>query len=172
MTKEFLPRGAPAAMTSRSQVYERDPCPIRVLGDVGGGFSLGVGGGIIWHGIKGAYKAPRGEKLMNAVLTIARRAPRTGAAFAAWGGGFSIVDCSLQAIRRKEDIWNPIMAGGIVGATLPMRRGRRAMMWGAVAGVVILAAIEGVSLYFQKSSAVDQAALPPVGLPPGATARV
>jgi len=56
-------------------------------------------------------------------MGVLRRAPRTALAFAAWGGSFSILDCIISRfIRRKEDIWSPIMAGTIVGATLAARR--------------------------------------------------
>merc|ERR1711991_802944 len=107
-----------SVVMSRSTAYEREPCPVRVMGDVGGGFGIGIIGGTIWHSIKGAKQAPKGEKWMGMLFNVAKRAPRTGLAFASWGGSFSILDCVIsQFIRRKEDIWSPIMAGTIVGAS-------------------------------------------------------
>ena len=46
----------------------------------------------------------------------------TGAGFAAWGGMFSVVDCSLAHIRKKEDAWNSVGSGFITGGLLQIRR--------------------------------------------------
>ena len=105
------------------------------------------------------------------LLHLVRRVPRTAMAFGVWGGAFSLLDCSLQRFRRKEDIWNPIAAGTLVGFLLPIRRGRRAMLVGAVGGFVILSAIEGLQLYFQNQLVQDQSKMQPVGLPPGASMK-
>ncbi len=45
----------------RSSAYEREPCPLRVFGDCGGGFALGLVGGTLWHGIK-VREETQGEK--------------------------------------------------------------------------------------------------------------
>lgn len=47
---------------------------------------------------------------------IRREAPRTGGSFAVWGGLFSTFDCTLVALRKKEDPWNSIAAGALTGA--------------------------------------------------------
>jgi hypothetical protein len=49
---------------SRSTAYEREPCPVRVMGDMGGGFGIGIIGGTIWHSIKGSRAAPKGGRLV------------------------------------------------------------------------------------------------------------
>lgn len=41
--------------------------------------------------------------------------------FAVWGGLFSTFDCSLVAIRGKEDAWNAISAGAMTGGVLAAR---------------------------------------------------
>lgn len=38
--------------------HTRDPCPIVILNDFGGAFSMGVIGGTIWHGLKGFRNSP------------------------------------------------------------------------------------------------------------------
>ena len=53
--------------------------------------------------------------------------PRTGVQFAAWGGMFSVCDCTLVYLRKKEDAWNSILSGGITGALLTARSGWAAM---------------------------------------------
>ena len=52
-----------------------------------------------------------------------------------WGGLFSTFDCALIAIRNKEDPWNAIGSGAITGAVLAARRGAKASLGAAVAGV-------------------------------------
>jgi hypothetical protein len=51
-----------------------------------------------------------------------QKATITGANFAAWGGMFSVVDCSMAYIRQKEDPWNSIASGFITGGLLQIRR--------------------------------------------------
>ena len=40
-----------------------------------------------------------------------------------WGGLFSTFDCTLVAIRHKEDPWNSIAAGALTGGFLSLRTG-------------------------------------------------
>ena len=54
-----------------------------------------------------------------------------------WGGLFSTFDCALIAIRNKEDPWNAIGSGAITGAVLAARRGPKASLGAAVAGVCV-----------------------------------
>ena len=55
---------------------------------------------------------------------IRREAPRIGGSFAVWGGLFSTFDCTLVAIRHKEDPWNSIAAGAMTGGFLQLRTGQ------------------------------------------------
>ena len=43
--------------------HTRDPCPYVILNDLGGAFAMGGIGGSIWHGVKGARNAPKGQRL-------------------------------------------------------------------------------------------------------------
>ncbi len=76
---------------------------------------------------------------------IRREAPRIGGSFAVWGGLFSTFDCTLVALRKKEDPWNSIAAGALTGeqcrllwregvqrARLERRRGRHASRRGSL----------------------------------------
>ena len=56
---------------------------------------------------------------------IRREAPRIGGSFAVWGGLFSTFDCTLVAVRHKEDPWNSIAAGALTGGFLSLRTGER-----------------------------------------------
>lgn len=59
--------------------HGREPCPDRILDDIGGAFGMGAVGGGIWHLIKGAKNSPTGartrggiEVLIHSQTSIAR----------------------------------------------------------------------------------------------------
>ena len=82
---------------------------------------MGAVGGGIWHAVKGAKNSPRGERFPGAITAMKARAPVLGGGFAVWGGMFSVLDCSLAAVRQKEDPWNSILSGAVTGGCLAMR---------------------------------------------------
>lgn len=63
---------------------------------------------------------------------------------------FSAFDCTCIWWRRKEDPWNPIIAGAMTGAVLAGRGGPGAMAKNAVFGGLFLAVIEGVGIVFHR----------------------
>lgn len=63
-----------------------------------------------------------------------------------WGGFFSTYDCSLVAIRQKEDPFNAIGAGFLTGFTLAARQGLRRSIQQGMIGGVLLALIEGLGI--------------------------
>lgn len=111
---------------------------------------MGAVGGSVWHFIRGARNSPRGARLAGAVDAVKLRAPVLGGSFAVWGGMYSLYDCGLQGVRHKEDAWNSIASGAMVGATLSARAGARAAARSAVFGGVILALIEGVGIALNR----------------------
>ena len=129
---------------------ERDPCPDRILDDIGGAFSMGAIGGGIWHSVKGYRNAPRGERMLGSLTAIRARVPVLGGNFAVWGGLFSTFDCTLVAIRHKEDPWNSIISGAATGGVLAARGGWRAASRSAAVGGVLLAMIEGLQIALTK----------------------
>ena len=140
-------------MPRRSGFDDREPCPWRIVDDVGGAFCMGNIGGGIWHSIKGARMAPAGARLAGSLSAVQARAPVLGGQFAVWGGLFACCDCSLTAIRQKEDPWNSIISGAATGGILAARAGPRAMASAAVVGGVLLALIEGMGIMFTKMMA-------------------
>jgi import inner membrane translocase subunit TIM17 len=44
-----------------SSIADRDPCPYRIIEDIGGAFAFGAVGGGVWHFGKGAWNSPKGE---------------------------------------------------------------------------------------------------------------
>jgi len=154
--------------------YAREPCPWRIADDCGGAFAMGVIGGSVFHAIKGLKDAPSRSRLRGMYLGIKSRAPITGGNFAIWGCLFSSIDCSLVAIRKKEDPWNSIGSGALTGGILSARNGPAAMVGSALVGGVLLALIEGVGIMITKFSAeqfreANEQMLPPADpsqLPP------
>lgn len=97
--------------------------------------------------------------------SIRREAPRLGGSFAVWGGLFSTFDCTLVALRKKEDPWNSIAAGALTGGFLQLRTGLRSAAKSAAFGGVLLAMIEGVGILLTRMTAPPPAPMPMVEMP-------
>ncbi|KAL8505625.1 hypothetical protein ACS0TY_016749 [Phlomoides rotata] len=128
----------------------REPCPDRILDDVGGAFGMGAVGGAAFHFLKGIYNSPKGERLIGGSQAVPMNAPRVGGSFAVWGGLFSTFDCTMVYVRQKEDPWNSIIAGAATGGFLQMRQGLGAASRSALFGGVLLALIEGAGIMLNK----------------------
>lgn len=130
----------------------RDPCPFRIVEDMGGAYALGLVGGTIFTVGKGSYTAPAGfrNRFMGAWHNTRLRAPRYGTNFAAWGFCYSSSECMMIHLRGKEDPINSITAGFLSGAMLAARQGRGAMIFSGIFGGIILAVIEGTMLLVNK----------------------
>lgn len=128
----------------------REPCPDRILDDVGGAFGMGAVGGSVFHFLKGVYNSPKGERFIGGSQAVRMNAPRVGGSFAVWGGLFSAFDCTMVYIRDKEDPWNSIIAGAATGGFLQMRQGLGPASRSAAFGGVLLALIEGAGIMLNK----------------------
>ncbi|CAK9172722.1 unnamed protein product [Ilex paraguariensis] len=138
----------------------REPCPDRILDDIGGAFGMGAVGGSAFHFLKGIYNSPRGERLIGGSQAVRMNAPRVGGSFAVWGGLFSTFDCTMVYVRQKEDPWNSIIAGAATGGFLQMRQGLGAASRSALIGGVLLALIEGAGIMLNKFMSAQQ--MPPM----------
>lgn len=87
---------------------------------------------------------------MGGLTRVRLRAPVLGGNFAVWGMMFSIFDCTLTKVRKTEDAWNAIIAGGLTGGVLAARAGPRAMGRSALMGAMFLAVIEGFVLFISR----------------------
>jgi import inner membrane translocase subunit TIM17 len=56
----------------------RQPCPDRIVDDIGGAFTIGAVGGTVWHCIKGARNAPKGARFFGSLEAVKNRAPVLG----------------------------------------------------------------------------------------------
>ncbi|MBA0752513.1 hypothetical protein Gogos_001342 [Gossypium gossypioides] len=128
----------------------REPCPDRILDDLGGAFGMGAVGGAAFHFLKGTNNSPSGSRLIGGTQAVRMNAPRVGGSFAVWGGLFSTFDCTMVYVRQKEDPWNSIIAGAATGGFLSMRQGLGAASRSALFGGVLLALIEGAGIMLNK----------------------
>lgn len=144
--------------------YSREPCPYRIVDDCGGAFAMGCIGGGVFQGLKGFRNAPQGigRRFAGSLVAVKARSPVIAGNFAAWGGVFSIVDCSLVHMRKKEDPWNSIISGAVTGGVLAARNGVAAMAGSAIIGGILLSLIEGVGILFTRISAEQFRNPPPL----------
>ncbi|KAJ3209075.1 Mitochondrial import inner membrane translocase subunit Tim17-A [Entophlyctis luteolus] len=125
---------------------------------MGAAFAMGAIGGSIWHG---------GDRFAGTIASVKSRAPVVGGGFAVWSGLFNAGDCTLVALRGKEDSWNAIMAGAATGGILAARSGPQAIAVSAAFGGIILGIMEGVGAMLGKlSSDSYKPVAPQIDLPP------
>ncbi|KAF5458962.1 hypothetical protein F2P56_022954 [Juglans regia] len=134
----------------------REPCPDRILDDVGGAFAMGAVGGSAFHFLKGIYNSPIGARFVGGSQAVRLNAPRVGGSFAVWGGLFSAFDCTMVYVRQKEDPWNSIVAGAATGGFLSMRQGLASSARSAAFGGVLLALIEGAGIMLNRMFSAQQ----------------
>ncbi|CAN8287376.1 unnamed protein product [Cochlearia groenlandica] len=134
----------------------REPCPDRILDDIGGAFGMGAVGGSAFHFLKGTYNSPKGSRFVGGTQAVTMNAPRVGGSFAVWGGLFSTFDCTMVYLRQKEDPWNSIIAGAATGGFLSMRQGPNAALRSAAMGGILLGLIEGAGIMLNKVLAQPQ----------------
>ena len=80
------------------------------------------------------------------MLAAKQKAPVLGGNFAVWGATFSTFDCTLIALRGREDPWNSIWSGALTGGVLAARGGPGAAIRNALVGGVLLGLIEGTGV--------------------------
>ena len=47
--------------------HQREPCPHRIIDDIGGAFGMGAVGGGVWHLVKGLKNSPSGYRMQGAL---------------------------------------------------------------------------------------------------------
>merc|ERR1719253_2449116 len=88
--------------------------------------------------------------MAGSLSAVQARSPVLGGQFAVWGGLFACCDCTLTAVRQKEDPWNSIVSGAATGGILAARAGPKVMGQSALVGGVLLALIEGMSIMITR----------------------
>ena len=92
---------------------------------------------------------------MGSILAVKQRAPILGGNFAVWGATLSTFDCTLIALRGREDPWNSIASGALTGGVLAARGGPGASLRSAIVGGVLLALIEGMGIVLNRMFAEE-----------------
>jgi hypothetical protein len=59
--------------------HGREPCPDRILDDIGGAFGMGALGGGCWHTYRGLKNSPKGYKIAGALDVSARASSSSNA---------------------------------------------------------------------------------------------
>ena len=88
--------------------------------------------------------------MIGSLLAVKQRAPILGGNFAVWGATFSTFDCTLIALRGREDPWNSIWSGALTGGVLAARGGPTASLRSAIVGGILLALIEGMGIALNR----------------------
>ncbi|CAH8387224.1 unnamed protein product [Eruca vesicaria subsp. sativa] len=128
----------------------REPCPDRILDDIGGAFGLGAVGGSAFHFLKGSYNSPKGSRCMGGIQAVKMNVPRLAGSFGVWMALFSTFDCSMVFLRQKEDPLNSIIAAAATRGVLSMRQGPSMAARSALFGAVAMALFEGAMITSNK----------------------
>lgn len=81
------------------------------------------------------------------MAAVKARAPVLGGNFGVWGGLFGTFDCTVKAIRQKEDPYNAIIAGFCTGGSLAIRSGPKTALGSGIMCGILLGCFEGQSNY-------------------------
>ncbi|KAI5007800.1 mitochondrial import inner membrane translocase subunit TIM17-1-like [Hordeum vulgare subsp. vulgare] len=148
-----------SASVSEKDLFDRDPCPGRIIDDAGSGFAIGAVGGSIYHFLKGLRNSPNGARINGGMQAVCMNGPRVGGSFAVWSTLYSTFNCTLVYVRQKEDPWNSIIAGASTGGFLSMRQGVKAVGRSALIGGCFFVLLEGIGLMAHR---VAPQILPPL----------
>jgi len=69
---------------------------------------------------------------------------QSGKNFAAMSAAYSVTEISMQKLRKKDDVWNSVVAGAAAGAVGSQK--------GRFVGSYVFGAYSGVAAYLQKLS--------------------
>ena len=127
-----LPPGAPQIPVNPAIIQES--CGSKILVGALMGSVLGVGLGIfmgamgdvnpiqILHG-KEVPQMPLREQMRGALKATASKATGWAKNFGILSALFGGVECVIEKYRAKHDVWNPVLSGCVVGATLSAKAG-------------------------------------------------
>ena len=124
--------------------------PVKILYDIGGNFITGMSLGSFYYLYKGIYKSQKKHKLKKTLKLITHKAPRIGGNFASWGLVYNLSYYSALSLRKKEDIFNPLIACFSAGALFHLRKGWKPSIMNGLNSCLHFGAIESSMYLFQK----------------------
>ncbi|KAK9486937.1 Tim17/Tim22/Tim23/Pmp24 family-domain-containing protein [Lipomyces starkeyi] len=162
----FIPRFPPRPPMTEEEIMMRQmqygenfwkSCPMKsvmagVAGFVlGGAFSLLMGSMAydvpVGLGGRPLSDLPLKEQMRAQFKDLGGKMWGSAKSFGKIGGIFAGVECSIEALRAKNDIWNGIAAGCLTGGALAIKSGPQA----ALSGCAAFAAFSGaVDLYMRR----------------------
>ncbi|CAO2201572.1 unnamed protein product [Urochloa humidicola] len=117
----------------------------RLVDYVGNGVLLGTSFGSSFHFIRGLRNSPRGARFAGSLHAIRTNVPRLAGEGGAVMATFWAVESAVCLARgRKEDHWNSIAAGAVIGGLASVRRGAPAATLFALVGAASFAGLAGV----------------------------
>ena len=81
--------------------HGREPCPDRILDDIGGAFGMGAVGGGIWHLIKGVKNSPSGARTRGGIEVLQLEGMMRDLLTTS-GEQVFVVTCRLSDEKRQE----------------------------------------------------------------------
>ncbi|KAK9469220.1 Tim17/Tim22/Tim23/Pmp24 family-domain-containing protein [Lipomyces arxii] len=161
----FIPHFPPHVPTEEEIVLQQmqmgedfwKSCPVKGVLAGGAGFVLGGAFSLLMGSM--AYDVPVGlggqplstlplkEQMRVQARELGGKMWGSAKSFGKIGGIFSSVECSVEALRAKNDIWNGIASGCMTGGALAIKSGPQA----ALSGCAAFAAFSGaIDLYMRK----------------------
>ncbi|GEQ68715.1 hypothetical protein JCM33374_g2383 [Metschnikowia sp. JCM 33374] len=142
-----------AEMGARKMVEVMQSCPGKTVMSGGSGFFLGgffglfmasmaydvpVGGNAVSH----ISELPFKQQMKLQFTDMAKRSYSSAKNFGYIGMIFSGVECSIESLRAKHDIYNGVSAGCITGAGLSIKAGPQAALLGCAGFAAFSTAID------------------------------
>lgn len=150
-----------ADIGARKMIEFMQSCPGKTAMAGGSGFFLGGFFGLFMASM--AYDVPVGTNAVNHISELpfkqqmklqftdmAKRSWNSAKNFGYIGMIYSGVECSIESLRAKHDIYNGVTAGCITGAGLSVKAGPQAALFGCAGFAVFSTAID---LYLRSESA-------------------
>ena len=98
--------------------HGREPCPDRILDDIGGAFGMGAVGGGIWHLIKGVKNSPSGARTRGGIEVKFARSEMSKTA----SGNLALATFSGTAACNGYDLTDTLTAGYQTGSSKNRRQ--------------------------------------------------
>lgn len=149
-----------AQVGAQKMVDAMQSCPGKTVMAAGSGFALGGFFGLFMASM--AYDVPVGnaaghiselpfkQQMKLQFSDMGRRSLSSAKNFGYIGMIYSGVECSIESLRAKHDIYNGVFAGCITGAGLSIKAGPQAAAFGCAGFAVFSTAID---LYMRSESA-------------------
>lgn len=157
---ELLTQEEQAELGAKKMIEFMQSCPGKTAMAGGSGFFLGGFFGLfmasmaydvpVGGGVSHISELPFKQQMKLQFGDMAKRSYSSAKNFGYIGMIYSGVECSIESLRAKHDIYNGVTAGCITGAGLSIKAGPQAALFGCAGFAVFSTAID---LYLRSESA-------------------